>query len=69
MDIRMPILDGHGATKKLRDAGFAKPIIAFTAHSIRDERDRSFQAGCTDFITKPLEREHLIEVLARYADR
>ncbi len=66
MDIQMPRLDGHATTKQLRQAGFTKPIIALTAHAMREERDKCFESGCTDYLTKPIHREKLIDVLNRY---
>jgi CheY-like chemotaxis protein len=66
MDVQMPRMDGRTATRKLRNSGFSKPIIALTAHAMREERDKCFESGCTDFLTKPIQREHLIEVLTRY---
>ena len=69
MDIQMPIMNGHEATKKLRASGFSKPIIALTAHAMREERDKCFESGCTDYLTKPIHRNRLIEVLARYLPR
>lgn len=65
MDIQMPKMDGHEATKKLRAAGFAQPIIALTAHAMREERDRCFESGCTDYLTKPLQRDQLIATITK----
>lgn len=65
MDIQMPVMDGHQATRKLREAGFRKPIVALTAHAMREERDRCFAAGCSDYLTKPLKREQLIETVQK----
>lgn len=66
MDIQMPILDGHEAAKILRTAKFIKPILALTAHALHEERDRCFASGFTDFLTKPIKRSALIEVLTKY---
>ncbi|MFZ3230371.1 MAG: response regulator [Pseudobdellovibrio sp.] len=66
MDIQMPILDGHQATKKLRNHKYAKPIVALTAHAMKEERIRCLESGFTDFLTKPIQRDLLIDVLSRY---
>lgn len=69
MDIQMPILDGHEAVKKLRLLGYTKPIIALTAHAMNEEREKCFESGFTDFLTKPIQLNSMIEVLARYVPR
>lgn len=66
MDIQMPILDGYEATMSLRNQGFKKPIIALTAHAMKEERERTRQSGFDDHITKPINPTSLIQTLARY---
>ena len=66
MDIQMPVLDGHEATKKLRHANYAGPIIALTAHAMKEEQTKCFESGFTEFLTKPIQRDVLIEILSRY---
>ncbi|MEZ6047146.1 MAG: ATP-binding protein [Planctomycetaceae bacterium] len=66
MDMQMPIMDGYAATRKLREMGYTKPILALTAHAVRSMQRRCKQAGCDDVITKPIERKQLLSTLTRW---
>jgi PAS domain S-box-containing protein len=70
MDVHMPGSDGIEATRRVRaaEAGGARtPIIALTADALSEDRDASLAAGMDGFLTKPLDRERLSELLARLA--
>jgi signal transduction histidine kinase len=67
MDLQMPIMDGYEATSELRKQGFTKPIIAFTAHVMKEERNRCIESGFSDHLGKPIDQENLLQVLSRYA--
>lgn len=69
LDIQMPKMDGHTLARRLREAGYSRPIIALTAHAMREERERCYQSGCTDYLTKPIDRERLIETLTAYRNK
>ena len=66
MDIQMPIVDGYEATKRLRAAGYDRPIIALTAHALIEERDNALRTGCDGHLTKPIDRKQLIDSLVQF---
>jgi len=60
MDIKMPIMDGNEATKKIRSFLPNVPIIAQTAYFIKEDHEKAIASGCNDYITKPLDKKVLI---------
>jgi signal transduction histidine kinase len=69
MDLEMPVLDGVGATRALRDAGYTAAILALTAHSLSDERERCLAAGFTDLASKPIDASVLLGQIAALCEK
>ncbi len=66
MDIRLPILDGLKTTRQMRKAGIKIPIIAQTAYAMMNDRDKCIDAGCDDYIAKPVNKNLLFKILSKY---
>ena len=67
MDIKMPYMDGLEATRLIR--GYSKdiPIIALTAFAFESDRERAIEAGCNDYLTKPVSQEAIEKILDKYS--
>ncbi|QIU94905.1 hybrid sensor histidine kinase/response regulator [Bacteroides faecium] len=64
MDMKMPIMGGLEATKKIRELNPVIPIIALTANAFDADRASAMEAGCNAFLTKPLKKEELLELFS-----
>ena len=71
MDIMMPEMDGYEVIRRIRaDARFRDlPLIAVTAKAMAEDRERCFNAGASDYLSKPVEKEELIAVLRTWVKR
>ncbi len=64
MDIKMPIMDGIKATQELKKMHPDLPVIAQTAYTLGDDKSRCFEAGCDDYISKPIRKNILLNAIA-----
>ena len=74
MDMQMPIMDGYTATRTIREweknnDRDETPILALTAYAMKEDRDKTLKAGCTDYLTKPIKKEKLLEALRRLSGK
>jgi CheY-like chemotaxis protein len=71
MDLSMPEMDGWEATRRIKaDSKTASiPLIAVTAHALPGDRKRALEAGCNDYLTKPLDLHELVQLVGKILDR
>lgn len=72
MDMQMPVMDGYTATQKIRqlekELGRSKTyIVALTAYALKEEQEKSIQAGCNEHLSKPIKKDVFLHALARMA--
>lgn len=66
MDMRMPVMNGLEATSLIREFNQITPIIALTANAFDSDRENALAAGCNHFMTKPVKKRELMDLLFRY---
>lgn len=69
MDVKMPGMNGLEATRRIRAFNPTITIIAQTAFAFDKDKDEAMQAGCTDFLSKPVKRQHLLTLIRQYVKR
>lgn len=69
MDLQMPRMDGYQALDLLREKGVRLPIVALTAHALKEERDRCLARGFDAYVTKPIDRHILIQMIAQMTSK
>lgn len=70
MDLSLPVLDGWEATRILKGSARTGhiPVIALTAHAMKSDEEKAYQAGCDDFDTKPVVLDRLLEKMRRFVN-
>jgi CheY-like chemotaxis protein len=66
MDISLPVMDGYAATRKIRETLQSTPIIGLSAHAMAGHEQKAREAGCTNYLTKPINDGLLFDMLHRY---
>lgn len=65
LDMQMPQLDGYATARRLREIGYAGPIVALTADAMQGDRTSCLEAGCNEYLSKPVNAEELVTVVER----
>jgi CheY-like chemotaxis protein len=66
LDMQMPRLDGYATATELRKMGYAGPIIALTADAMQGDMKRCLESGCDDYLSKPIDKQKLLEKVSYY---
>ena len=66
MDIRMPDVNGYVASREIKSFRPNIPIIAQTAYALSDDKDKVFEAGCDDYLSKPIMKDDLLSMVRKY---
>lgn len=66
MDLQLPVINGLEATREIKKIDSNIPIIAQTAYAMTEDRQKALNAGCDDYIAKPMKRLHLIEIIQKH---
>lgn len=66
MDIRLPGIDGYETTKQIRNINKKVKIIAQTAYTLQNDREKAISAGCNDYISKPIDKNELLKIIGKY---
>jgi CheY-like chemotaxis protein len=66
MDIRMPVMDGYQATRKIREINSQVYIIAQTAFALAGDREKTLDAGCNDYLSKPVNKTELLDKIREF---
>jgi len=69
MDLQLPIMDGYTATREIKVINPDIPVIAQTAHVMSGEREKCMEAGCDDYLAKPIRLQILINTLSKYLNK
>ncbi len=68
MDIALPVMDGYEASRQTRQRFKSLPIIGISANAMKSDREKAIAAGCTDYLTKPIDEDILLKKIQEYLE-
>jgi CheY-like chemotaxis protein len=68
MDIALPVMDGYEASRQIRQRFKSLPIIGISANAMKSDREKAIEAGCTDYLTKPIDEDILLKKIQEYLE-
>lgn len=69
MDMQMPVMNGYDATQQIKAMGIRTPVIAVTAHAMKGDEQKCFDAGCDDYIAKPIDRKKMEQIISEHLSK
>ncbi|MFW5820802.1 MAG: response regulator, partial [Bacteroidota bacterium] len=66
MDIQLPVINGYDATRQIKEIRPELPVIAQTANAMDSDRAKCMEAGCSDYVTKPIVLKNLLPIIENY---
>lgn len=66
MDVHLPEMSGYQATKQIREFNKDIIIIAQTAYGLTGDKEKALEAGCNDYISKPIEKVEMVKLIEKY---
>lgn len=68
MDIALPVMDGYEAARRIHESNPSLPVIGLSSHAMKGDAEKALSAGCTDYLTKPIDEQLLLQTLRHYLE-
>ena len=69
LDMQMPEMDGYEVASRIRELGYATPLVACTANAMQGDREKCQDAGCVEYLTKPIRKEEMFSIIEKHGHK